>query len=198
MTPRWHWLGMALAAGVLAACGGPDQESVASTFDALGQEPSAVATLTSSPATPFSGPEGAPFQVASRTPEVTQYPCSACHEERAVLGLAPDEHADVRPLHPAEIGLTCTTCHDVTNPASFPLRNGETASLDEAYRLCAQCHYSQADDWAGGAHGKRLAAWQGRRVVMSCTGCHDPHDPLFASGIPFRAPNVPRVARRGR
>ena len=56
-------------------------------------------------------------------------------------------------------------------------RTGERATLDESYRLCAQCHFAQADAWAGGGHGKRLDGWQGRRVVMACTDCHDPHAP---------------------
>jgi hypothetical protein len=197
VTRPGYWLRTTLAAGVLAACSGADEERATSSFGAPDQEPAAVTILVSSPATAFAGPDGTGFEVTLRTTEVTQYPCSACHQARVVPGLEPDEHADIRPVHPEKVGLTCGTCHDEGNPALLTLQNGEAASLDEAYRLCAQCHYSQADDWAGGAHGKRLAAWQGRRVVMSCTGCHDPHDPLFEDRIPFRGPTVPRVARRG-
>jgi hypothetical protein len=43
-------------------------------------------------------------------------------------------------------------------------------------------------------HGKRLDGWQGRRVLMACADCHDPHDPAVRSRIPFPPPRV----RRGR
>jgi hypothetical protein len=58
--------------------------------------------------------------------------------------------------------------------------------------LCAQCHFSQAAAWAGGGHGKRLDGWQGRRVVMGCADCHDPHKPGLEPRVPFRAPQLQR------
>ena len=42
----------------------------------------------------------------------------------------------------------------------------------------------QVDAWAGGAHGKRLDGWQGRRVVMGCADCHDPHRPASSRASP--------------
>ena len=64
---------------------------------------------------------------------------------------------------------------------------------DEGTLLCSQCHYAQGEDWAAGAHGKRLVGWRGPRVVMSCTGCHDPHDPTFGTQIPSPGPRIPRT-----
>jgi hypothetical protein len=73
------------------------------------------------------------------------------------------------------------------------LENGKRATLDESYRLCADCHFAQVDAWAHGAHGKRLDGWQGRRVVMGCADCHDPHQPALERRIPFRAPQIERT-----
>ena len=55
---------------------------------------------------------------------------------------------------------------------------------------------SVTEAWAGGAHGKRLDGWQGRRVLMGCADCHDPHRPALETRIPFRAPQLQRA--RGR
>jgi hypothetical protein len=75
--------------------------------------------------------------------------------------------------------------------ARVALRTGEAVGLDQAYRLCAQCHFAQVDAWAGGAHGKRLDGWQGRRVVMSCADCHDPHRPVIPQRVPYPGPRLP-------
>ena len=65
--------------------------------------------------------------------------------------------------------------------------NGQAVAFDHAYQVCAQCHSSQAKDWAGGAHGKRLGGWAPPRVVASCTACHDPHRPALDKRWPSRA-----------
>ena len=103
-----------------------------------------------------------------------------------------DAHQDIKPLHPAQTGATCSTCHAPDNVELLALKSGERATLDHTYRLCAQCHFAQARSWAGGAHGKRLDGWEGRRVVMGCADCHDPHRPAIGQRIPFRAPHLER------
>ncbi len=124
--------------------------------------------------------------------------CALCHEREGVRELMPSTtaHLTVSLSHPnGRSGRlrNCFTCHNPENPGTLVLQDGSTASLDEAYRLCAGCHFMQAEDWAGGAHGKRFAGWQGDRVILSCTGCHNPHSPLF----PIRKPvTFPKIARR--
>jgi hypothetical protein len=104
-----------------------------------------------------------------------------------------DAHQNIKPLHPAQTGAVCSTCHAPDNVEFLALKSDDRVTLDHAYRLCAQCHFSQAEAWAGGAHGKRLDGWQGRRVVMGCADCHDPHKPALEPRIPFRAPQIERI-----
>jgi formate-dependent nitrite reductase cytochrome c552 subunit len=106
-----------------------------------------------------------------------------------------DAHQNIKAEHPAQTGAACATCHAAENVERLALKSGERATLDHTYRLCAQCHFSQANDWAGGAHGKRLDGWQGRRVVLGCADCHDPHNPTLAPRVPFRAPVLARPRR---
>ena len=163
------------------------------------------------------GPGGTPFEVARRTSErvghqrtigrttysialrsenLTYYPCSSCHvagrpaihDERVV-----DVHQDIQPVHPAENNAVCSACHVTDNPEWLTLAGLDPVPLNEAYRLCAQCHFIQVAAWSGGAHGKRLDTWRGPRVVMNCTDCHNPHDPGIPTRIPFPGPRIPRT-----
>jgi len=141
-----------------------------------------------------------PIALRSRTAAISQYPCTSCHLGRVVMAnkRIPDAHNNIQPKHPEQTGAVCSTCHSADDVESLTLKSGERAILDESYRLCAQCHFPEAKAWAGGAHGKRLDGWQGRRVVMACADCHDPHNPTVAVRIPFRAPRIerPRGQRR--
>ena len=102
-----------------------------------------------------------------------------------------DAHQNIQPVHPKQTGALCSTCHAAENVELLALQSGERATLDQSYRLCAQCHFTQVDAWAHGAHGKRLDGWQGRRVVMGCADCHDPHQPALEPRMPF-----PRATHR--
>jgi hypothetical protein len=181
------------------------------------REPGALRGVRSAPVVGRTGPDGRPFEVALRTEadghvrrfgqaalslalrtgaaDLTQYPCTACHMGRGTVlrdERTPDAHANIQPTHPQETGAACATCHSPANVESLALRGGEAVTLDHAYRVCAQCHFSQADAWAAGVHGKRLDGWQGRRVVMGCTDCHDPHAPALQPRLPFRPPTLHR------
>lgn len=186
-------------------------------------EPGALKTVAAEPVHGRTGPGGMPFEVAlrtlgaappharrfgaktlelalrPRTPDLSQYPCTSCHlGARMVLHpeRIEDAHQDIQPVHPAETGATCSTCHAAADVELLVLQSGETLTLNHAYRLCAQCHFAQVDAWAGGAHGKRLDGWQGRRVVMGCADCHDPHQPALEARIPYPPPRIPRTGSR--
>lgn len=129
-----------------------------------------------------------------RTPDLVQYPCTSCHLGLRVVMAerVADAHQNIRPVHPRATGGVCRTCHAAENVERLRMsEGGDQPSLDHAYRLCAECHFQQVEDWAGGAHGKRLDGWQGPRTVMGCAECHDPHSPALEPRVPYRAPVLP-------
>ncbi len=185
----------------IGACAGGDQvdrtndESVAAVFlPALQLQD----LPPSEPAQGRVGPGGLPFQVALRSTELTHYPCSSCHLEGGWVpeDRTPDAHADIQALHPSAAGGACVTCHLPDRVDQFPALDGSAVSLDHSYRLCAGCHFAQSNDWAGGAHGKRMVGWEGERVVANCAFCHNPHSPGFEQRIPYPGPTLPRNGGR--
>ena len=140
------------------------------------------------------------LQTALRARSVTQYPCTSCHFGRTVVMTderIDDAHQNIQPVHPQQTGAVCSTCHSADNVERLALARGEQATLNQSYRLCAQCHFQQVETWARGAHGKRLDGWQGRRVVMGCGDCHDPHNPGIEPRIPCQAPQLERPKGNG-
>jgi hypothetical protein len=189
----------------------------ASLAPPLPYEPGALAGAPAEPVHGRVGPGGVPFDVtvrttasaaghprrfgaltletAFRTAPLEAYPCTSCHLPGGRLAdggerLA-DAHGNIQPSHPAVVGSTCSTCHRPDRVDQLALAAGEQGGLDHAYRLCAQCHAREVEAWAGGAHGKRLDGWHGRRVVMNCTECHDPHRPAIDQRVPFPGPQLP-------
>lgn len=182
-------------------------------------QPGSLATVRAAPVEGWTGPGGRGFEVALRTtdiesgharrfgnitrritlrgdsPDLVQYPCTSCHLGRTIamrdLRIG-DAHQNIQPSHPSLLGAVCSTCHSPAAVDMLALKTGERVGLDHSYRLCAQCHFSQAEAWAGGSHGKRLDGWRARRVVMGCADCHDPHRPAVTPRLPFRAPTIQR------
>ncbi len=180
-------------------------------------EPAGLGTIMADTVQGWRGPGGRSFEVARRTPgrtmhlsrrigqatfplaarlgagALSQYPCSACHEGELAMGdRIEDAHADIQATHPEAAGTTCTFCHVADSVELLALHDASTTTLDHAYRLCAQCHVSETRDWAAGVHGKRLEGWYGRRIVMNCADCHDPHRPGLEPRIPYPGPSLIR------
>ena len=149
------------------------------------------------------GHGGQPFSVKLRTPVITQFPCGSCHDQP--LPERPEGeieqrvmHMDIQLTHAASDVMNCRTCHNPEDLNTLKTAPGKKVDFDHVYQLCGQCHFQQVNDWAGGAHGKRLGGWRGNRVVMSCTECHDPHNPAIASEWPVARPIIPgRAGSRG-
>ena len=131
-----------------------------------------------------SGPPA--LQVESRMAEMSRFPCARCHDRplAAMKRPTPAAHWEVKLAHAPGVITECKTCHTEGSMESLRLMNGKETGFDASYELCAQCHSAQAADWRGGAHGKRTSGWASERRVLSCTGCHNPHQPRFAPRWP--------------
>lgn len=135
------------------------------------------------------------FYVENRTGKIERFPCSECH----TLPLAEMKSSDTAfkrahwelSLHhaPSDV-MSCATCHDRDALDSLTLLGGNRVSFNQSYRLCAGCHSSQAQDWIGGAHGKRIGGWAAPRIINSCVSCHNPHDPSWKPRFPARASRI--------
>jgi hypothetical protein len=139
-------------------------------------------------------PEDAGFTVVPRLPSLTWYPCQQCHE----VIPANTQRRQLYVPHNASVThggaeFWCHSCHIAEKEEQLQTLIDEPVGFDQAYQLCAQCHYQPRRDWLYGAHGKRVANWQGEREVYSCTHCHDPHNPALRP----RAPQAPPPLRRG-
>jgi hypothetical protein len=205
------------ATATLWGCGGePSDPAPESAPPVALPELPELLTATADAVGDWVGPGGEPFEVTRRLPGdpthlhriigtktyalalrpdealLIQWPCTSCHEGVTITAdRDPDAHGNIHPIHPSRLGEVCSTCHVPSAVDHLRLATGEEVSLDHAYRLCAQCHFQQAESWAAGAHGKRLYGWTGRRVVMNCTDCHDPHTPALEPRIPFPGPTLP-------
>lgn len=137
-------------------------------------------------------PEAPPFTVAPRVYKKRfRHDCSRCHDEG-------DTDPEPRPLktrHIREINhggnrFWCLTCHDSNNMDFLRTSREEKIGFDKSYLICGSCHAKRQKDWYFGAHGKRVSGWQGERVILACTQCHNPHSPAREARKPMKPPPV--------
>lgn len=145
----------------------------------------------------------AAFAVAARTPKLQQYPCVKCHRDGVLEREQKDAHWRIKLQHAPEAAMSCRSCHGAPRRFGAPAGQGtnemqalvslegQPIDYNRVDRLCAQCHFQQARDWRGGAHGKRKGGWAPPRVATACTGCHDPHAPAFPQRWPTTYGSVP-------
>ena len=133
------------------------------------------------------GYQGGPFWTETRKDKVERFKCSECHNNKKVTIARAAEmaHGVIVLVHGSEEKpLSCFTCHKEDERDFLEPEQSVKVDMDHSYQLCGQCHFRQKKDWVGGAHGKRLSYWAGKRVVKNCTSCHDPHSPLFKKRWP--------------
>jgi len=132
------------------------------------------------------------FLVERRAGKITSFPCSNCHNQpldALLTGLDPEQqnaHWNIRLAHAKGSIMSCTTCHSTKNMDQLVTLTGELVSIDESFKLCAQCHSTQYNDWQGGAHGKAISGWKEGRKAMTCVSCHNPHKPALPKRYPAR------------
>ena len=131
--------------------------------------------------------QGGVFWTESRKDKIERFKCSQCHNNKpvSISGAAEMAHGDIKLDHGGvEKPLSCFTCHNKEVRDALETEAGVIVDMDHSYQLCAQCHFRQKKDWVGGAHGKRVSYWAGKRVVKSCVSCHNPHSPRFKKRWP--------------
>jgi len=131
--------------------------------------------------------QGGPFWTEIRKDKIGRFKCSQCHNNKAVnvSRAAEMAHGDIVLVHGGqERPLSCFTCHKKDERDFLVTENDLKVDMNHPYQMCGQCHFRQKKDWVGGAHGKRVSYWAGRRVVKNCTFCHDPHSPRFEKRWP--------------
>ncbi len=130
--------------------------------------------------------------VLTRTNHLTSFPCSNCHTD--VSGNLANEdaeaHWNIQLNHATGLLMDCKTCHDLERPDQLASLGKTSIDFNHSYQQCAQCHSSQAKDWLGGAHGKRVGGWVKPRTIKNCVGCHNPHEPRISSRWPARLNTV--------
>ena len=131
--------------------------------------------------------QGGFFWTETRRDKIERFKCSQCHNDKPVNIAQATEmaHGDIKLDHGGrEKPLSCFTCHNKQERDSLETEAGVKVDMDHSYQMCAQCHFRQLKDWVGGAHGKRVSYWAGKRVVQNCVSCHNPHSPRFKKRWP--------------
>jgi hypothetical protein len=146
-------------------------------------------------------PGAPPYSVLSRKPELPLFPCSMCHNllkpnptvRQFKVAPPPDGAPHAGVLRHGKGQMWCLDCHLLQDREFLRTLGGDKLDVDDAPRLCGQCHSARYRDWVFGGHGKRVAGWTGERQIYACTHCHDPHAPQ----IPLRVARQPPPVRAG-
>ena len=129
------------------------------------------------------------FLIPERKGQIKSFACTECHS-RPVAQMknldAQKAHWDIKLNHANSEVMNCATCHNGNDMNNLNALTGQNIDFNLSYKLCAQCHFSQFEDWKGGAHGKKVAGWAPPRASMTCVNCHNPHSPGFEKRWPVQ------------
>lgn len=140
-------------------------------------------------------PDAPAFAVIPSVRDRDMHPCSNCHTWTK-SDLTPRKLKKPHDNFELKHGLHgkgkfwCFTCHTLDGRGGLRTLEGQKLDFNEAYVLCSQCHVQETRDWVFGAHGKRVANWQGERQVYNCTVCHYQHDPAIEPRAALAGPVV--------
>ncbi|SHG56199.1 cytochrome c3 family protein [Winogradskyella jejuensis] len=140
------------------------------------------------------------FLIPERKGQIKSYACIECHSKplEQMSNSSFDgkrAHWDIKINHASIETMDCATCHNPKNMNNLNSLTGKDIDFNLSYKLCAQCHSSQFEDWKGGAHGKKVAGWAPPRASMTCVNCHNPHNPSFDKRWPVQF-NTQKVIER--
>ncbi|MEM7380555.1 MAG: cytochrome c3 family protein [Bacteroidota bacterium] len=142
---------------------------------------------------------GHTFLIPERKSQLKSFACTECHSRPLSEMPSPpgqqQAHWDIKIIHADSQTMNCATCHNGSDMNHLNSLAGIEIDFNQSYKLCAQCHSSQFEDWKGGAHGKNIGGWAKPRAAMSCVNCHNPHEPQIASKWPVRY-NTQKVKER--
>ncbi len=129
------------------------------------------------------------FLIPTRKDKIKSYKCTECHTKPLAKMQSDDikkAHWNLKLNHANANTMNCTTCHNGNNMDELISITGHKIDFDKSFNQCSQCHQKQYNDWAGGAHGKRIESWATPRASMTCVNCHNPHSPHFETKWPER------------
>ncbi|MBR9855582.1 MAG: cytochrome C [Algicola sp.] len=138
------------------------------------------------------------FLIPEQKGHIKSYACIECHSKplNEMKGANGQKaHWDIKINHAAIETMDCATCHNPDNMNNLKSLTGTDIDYNLSYKLCAQCHSKQFEDWKGGAHGKKVAGWAPPRASMTCVNCHNPHNPGFETRWPAQF-NTQKVEER--
>lgn len=127
--------------------------------------------------------------------------CMDCHRIFKASSDPPPhlmQHAHIQLRH--GINDRCRNCHDVDDRNLLVLHGGEKIPYSRVTELCAKCHGPTYRDWQQGMHGRTNGYWDASRgpsVRVSCTECHDPHNPNSPAMDSISPLPRPRTLRMG-
>lgn len=139
------------------------------------------------------------FLIPERKGQIKSFACIECHSKptsqmKSLTGK--NAHWDIKLNHATGDIMNCVTCHNGEDMNNLNSLTGQKIDLNLSYKVCAQCHSRQFDDWKGGAHGKKLAGWAPPRASMTCVNCHNPHNPSFETRWPVQFNTQKAIERK--
>jgi len=129
------------------------------------------------------------FLIPERKGQIKSFACIECHSKPVIQMKNLDgqkAHWDIKLNHASAEIMNCATCHNGEHMNNLNSLTGQNIDFNLSYKVCAQCHSIQFEDWKGGAHGKKVAGWAPPRASMTCVNCHNPHNPGFETRWPVQ------------